>query len=100
MLILSCAVDHHRSPEQQEKNAFMQRKTILLECYPWKQISNMIYDSSERFIDISNLKIKYSELIKSYHIPYSPHITCFLEKLKHQVPGLNDQKMARNCMFL
>ena len=26
--------------------------------------------------------------MKSRNIPYSPHITRFLEKLKHQVPGL------------
>ena len=55
----------------------------------------MIYDSSELFIDVSNLEIKYSELIKSYNIPYSPHITRFLEKLKRQVLGLNDQTIRK-----
>ena len=34
-------------------------------------------------------------MIKSYNIPYSPHITRFLEKLKHQFPGLNDQKISK-----
>ena len=34
--------------------------------------------------------------MKSYNIPYSPHITRFLEKLKHQVLGLNDQKIGKN----
>ena len=55
----------------------------------------MIYDSSELLIDVSKLEIKYSELMKSYNIPYSPHITQFLEKLKHQVPGLNDEMIGK-----
>ena len=28
-----------------------------------------------------------------YNIPYSPHVTRFLKKLKHKVPGLNHQKI-------
>ena len=55
----------------------------------------MMYDSSELFIDVRNLEIKYSELMKLYNIPYSPHITRFLKKLKHQVPGLNDQTIVK-----
>ena len=53
----------------------------------------MIYDFSELFIDLSNLEVKYSELMKSYNIPYSPHITCFPQKLKQQVPGLKGTLM-------
>ena len=34
-------------------------------------------------------------IIYLYNIPYSPYITRFLEKLKHQVPGLNDQKIDK-----
>ena len=61
----------------------------------------MIYDSSEIFIDVSNLEIEYSEFMKLYNIPYFPHITRCLAKLKPQVPGLNDQKrLARNSMLL
>ena len=56
---------------QQEKNASTKRETIPLECYAWKQISNMICDSSELFIDVSNFEIKYSEVMMSYNIPYS-----------------------------
>ena len=33
--------------------------------------------------------------MKSHNIPYSPNITCFLKKLKHQVPGVNDQKTGK-----
>ena len=47
---------------QQEKNASTERERIPLECYAWKQISNMICDSSEPFIDVSNFEIKYSEV--------------------------------------
>ena len=43
---------------QQKKNASMEYKTILPEFYAWKQISSMIYDFSELFIDLSNLEIK------------------------------------------
>lgn len=49
----------------------------------------------QNFIDVSNLKIKYSELMKSYNIPYFPHITHFLGQLEHQVPGLNDQMIDK-----
>ena len=87
--------NRYKSLQQQEKNASTERETILLECYTWKQISNMIYDSSELFIDVSNLEIKYSELMKSHNIIYSPHMTRLLGKLKHQVPGLNDQKIGK-----
>ena len=55
----------------------------------------MIYDSSELFIDVSNLEIKYNKLMKSYNISYSSHTTRFLKKLKHQVPGLNNQKIGK-----
>ena len=61
----------------------------------------MIYDSSEIFVDGSNLEIEYSEFMKSYNISYFPHITRFPAKLKPQVPGLNDQKrLARSSMLL
>ena len=33
--------------------------------------------------------------MKSYNIPYSPHLTHFLEELKHQVLGLNDQEIGK-----
>ena len=49
--------NRYRSPQQQAKNSSTERETILLECYAWKQISNMIQDSSE-LIDVSNLEIK------------------------------------------
>ena len=52
----------------------------------------MIYDSSELFIDVSNLEIKYNKLMKSYNISYSSHTTRFLKK---QVPGLNNQKIGK-----
>ena len=55
----------------------------------------MIYDFSELFIDLSSLEIRYSELMKSCNTPYSPHIPRFFEKLKHHVPGLNDQKIGK-----
>ena len=56
----------------------------------------MIYDSSELFSDVSNVEIKYSEVMKLNLLPYSPHITRFLEKLKYQVSDLNDQKIGQN----
>ena len=82
--------------QQQEKNTSTERKAIFLECY----MHGSRYPSSEFFIDIINLEIKYSELMKSYNIQYPPHITCFLEKLKYQVLGLSDQKIGKNCIFL
>ena len=63
----------YRSVQQQEKNASTEREIILLECYAWKQISNIIYDSLELFIDVSNLEIKYSEL--TYHTIFSTYNT-------------------------
>ena len=87
--------NRYTSLQQQEKNASTERQTILLKCYAWKQISNMIYNSSEHFIDVSNLEIKYSELMKSCNIPYFPHITRILEKLKHHVCGLSYQKIGK-----
>ena len=33
--------------------------------------------------------------MKSYNISYSSHTTRFLKKLKHQVPGLNNQKIGK-----
>ena len=86
--------DRYRPLLQQENNASAQLKTILLECYARKEISNMIYDSSEHFIDVSNLKITYHNIRTTvlYNIPHS-HV-CFLENLKHQPPGLNDQKIG------
>ena len=91
--------NRYRSLQQQEKNASTERKTILLECYAWKQIPNMIYDSAELFTHVSNVEVKYSELMKSHNILYSPHKTRFLEKLKHQVPGLNNQKIDKKFCF-
>ena len=79
----------------QENNASTERETILLEFYAWKHISNMIYDSSELSLDISNLATKYNELMKSYKIPYSTHTTSFLEKLKHHFPGLMIQNFLK-----
>ena len=46
--------NRYRSLLQQKKNTSTERKTILLACYAWKQISNMIYYSSELFINVSN----------------------------------------------
>ena len=85
--------DRYRPLLQQENNASAQLKTILLECYARKEISNMIYDSSEHFIDVSNLKITYHNIRTTvlYNIPHS-HV-CFLENLKHQPPGPDDQKI-------
>ena len=60
---------------------------ILLEFNVWKQISNVTYDSSELFTDVSKIKIKYSELMNWLNIPYSSHRECFLKKLKHQKTG-------------
>ena len=79
----------------QENNASTERETILLEFYAWKHMSNMIYDSSELSLDISNLGTKYNELTKSYRIPYSTSITSFLKKLKHQFPGLMSQNFLK-----
>ena len=66
-----------RSLQQQDKNTSTERIKIPLECYAWKQIYNMICDSSELFINIGNIEIKYSEL------------------MKHQVPGLIDQRIGK-----
>ena len=66
-----------RSLQQQDRNTLTERIKIPLECYAWKQICNMICDSSELFINISNLEIKYSELMKL------------------QVPGLIDQRIGK-----
>ena len=66
-----------RSLQQQDRNTSTERIKIPLECYAWKQICNMICDSSELFINISNLEIKYSELMKL------------------QVPGLIDQRIGK-----
>ena len=55
----------------------------------------MINDSSELFIDVSNLEIRYNEFMNWYNMPYSSHITRFLKKLEHQYPGLNDQKIDK-----
>lgn len=55
-----------------------------------KQISNIIYDYSRLFTGISNLEIKYCQLMNWYNISYSSHIKSFFKKLKHQVSGLND----------
>ena len=54
--------DRYRPLLQQENNASTQHETILLECYARKEISNMIYDSSEHFIDVSNFKITYHNI--------------------------------------
>ena len=43
-----------RSLQQQERNASTERKTILLECYAWKQISSIIYDSSELLTSVTS----------------------------------------------
>ena len=55
----------------------------------------MIYDFSELPLDISNHGTKYNELMKSYKIPYSIHITSFLEKLKHHFPGVMIQNVLK-----
>ena len=35
-------------------------------------------------MDATELEKKYQNLLESYNIPYSPHITRFIEKLKQK----------------
>ena len=36
-----------------------------------------------------------ADRLQRYTDTYSPYITCFFEKLKHQIPGPNDQKTVK-----
>ena len=46
-------------------------------------------------MDATELEKKYQNLLESYNIPYSPHITRFIEKLKQKEPDLNDHTLRR-----
>ena len=85
---------HRDSVSRQKENLNSKRETILLECYAWSQLSNYVHESTEPFLDVIDLENKYIDLMKAYSVPYSPHVTRFLKKLKEKVPGLNDQKFG------
>ena len=67
----------------------------VLECYALKQIIIYMRQSLETYMDATELEKKYQNLLESYNIPYSPHITRFIEKLKQKEPDLNDHTLHR-----
>ena len=67
----------------------------LLKCYALKQIVASLYRRTETLIDLSEVEKQYIELLDSYNIAQSSHITNFFKSLQNEIPDLVDHLAGR-----